>query len=340
MQAFADTWGYAAVETDWRRLVERADIDAVDICVPNNLHKEIALAAAANGKAILCEKPLAMDVAEGEAMVAAVEQAGVPTMVWYNYRRVPSVSLARQLVDEGRIGRPYHYRAQFLQDWTIAEDVPQGGAALWRLDVKAAGSGVTGDLLAHNIDTAMWLNGPITKVLAETETFVKERLHQETGKVEPVGIDDACIFICRFANGAMGVFESTRYARGHKALKTFELNGADGSVTLRPARAGMARLLRVPGQGDRREGAEPHHRLAPHPRHQRRAPLHGPLVGAGPGDRLRAQLRPRGGGFPEGAGDRRAGPAGLPDGPADAEGVRGGAALGESGRWEETGVDA
>ena len=190
----------------------------------------IALAAAANGKAILCEKPLAMDVAEGEAMVAAVERAGVPTMVWYNYRRVPSVSLARQLVEEGRIGRPYHYRAQFLQDWTIAEDLPQGGAALWRLDVESAGSGVTGDLLAHNIDTAMWLNGPITRVLAETETFVKERLHQETGKLQPVGIDDACIFICRFANGAMGVFESTRYARGHKALKTFELNGADGSV--------------------------------------------------------------------------------------------------------------
>ena len=288
VQAFADIWGYASVETDWRKLVERPDIDAIDVCVPNNLHKEIALAAAANGKAILCEKPLAMDVAEGEAMVAAVEQAGVPNMVWYNYRRVPSVSLARQLVDEGRIGRPYHYRAQFLQDWTIAEDVPQGGAALWRLDVKAAGSGVTGDLLAHNIDTAMWLNGPITRVLAETETFVKERLHQETGKVEPVGIDDACIFICRFANGAMGVFESTRYARGHKALKTFELNGADGSVTLRPARAGMARLLRVSGAGDRREAAQPHHGLAPHPRHQRRAPLYGPLVGAGPGDRLRA----------------------------------------------------
>jgi predicted dehydrogenase len=179
---------------------------------------------------ILCEKPLAMDVAEGEDMVAAVEAAGLPTMVWYNYRRVPSVSLARQLIDEGRIGRPYHYRAQFLQDWTIAEDVPQGGAALWRLDVAAAGSGVTGDLLAHNIDTAMWLNGPITRVMAETETFVKQRLHQETGKVEPVGIDDACMFMCRFANGSMGLFESTRYARGHKALKTFELNGADGSV--------------------------------------------------------------------------------------------------------------
>jgi predicted dehydrogenase len=227
---FARIWGYEAVESDWARLVARDDIDAVDICVPNRLHKEIALAAAQHGKMILCEKPLAMNVAEGEAMVAAVERAGVPSMVWYNYRRVPAISLARQLIDEGRIGRPYHYRAQFLQDWTIAEDLPQGGTALWRLDVKAAGSGVTGDLLAHNIDTAMWLNGPITRVCADTETFVTRRLHRETGKVEPVVIDDACSFLCRFANGAMGLFESTRYARGHKALKTFELNGADGSL--------------------------------------------------------------------------------------------------------------
>jgi predicted dehydrogenase len=229
-QAFADAWGYAAVETDWRAVVARDDVDLVDICVPNNLHQEIAIAAAEAGKWVVTEKPLAMDVAEGEAMVAAVEQARVPNMVWYNYRRVPAVSLARQLVEEGRLGRPYHYRAQFLQDWTIAPDVPQGGAALWRLDAAAAGSGVTGDLLAHNIDTAMWLNGPITKVMAETETFVKERLHQATGKIEPVGIDDACMFMCRFANGSMGLFESTRYARGHKALKTLELNGEDGSV--------------------------------------------------------------------------------------------------------------
>jgi predicted dehydrogenase len=194
------------------------------------MHQEIALAAAAAGKWIACEKPLAMDAAEGEAMVAAVERAGVPNMVWYNYRRVPAITLARQLIDEGRIGRPYHYRAQFLQDWTIAPDVPQGGAALWRLDVHAAGSGVTGDLLAHNIDTAMWLNGPIVRVMAETETFVKERLHQETGKVEPVGIDDACMVMARFANRSLGLFESTRYARGHKALKTLELNGETGSL--------------------------------------------------------------------------------------------------------------
>ena len=228
--AFADVWGYESIETDWQKLVERPDIDAVDICVPNRLHRDIAIAAAAAGKWVLCEKPLAMDVAEGEAMVAAVEKAGVPNLVWYNYRRVPAIALARQIIDEGRIGRPFHYRASFLQDWTIAEDMPQGGAALWRLDVHAAGSGVTGDLLAHNIDTAMWLNGPITKVVAATETFVKERLHQDSGKVEPVGIDDACMFLARFANGSMGTFESTRYARGHKALKTLELNGADGSV--------------------------------------------------------------------------------------------------------------
>jgi predicted dehydrogenase len=227
---FADVWGYASVETDWRRLISREDIDVVDICAPNRFHKEIAIAAAAVGKWVACEKPLAMDAAEGEAMALAVERAGVPNMVWYNYRRMPAIALARQLIEEGRIGRPYHYRARFLQDWTIAPDVPQGGAALWRLDDRAAGSGVTGDLLAHCIDAALWLNGPITKVMAETETFVKERLHQETGKVEPVGIDDTCMVMARFANGSLGPFESTRYARGHKAFMTLELNGEAGSL--------------------------------------------------------------------------------------------------------------
>ena len=228
--AFAETWGYESVETDWRKVIERDDIDLVDICSPNDSHLEIAVAAAKAGKMVACEKPLAMNVAEAEEMTAAVEEAGVPNMVWFNYRRVPAISLARQVVEEGRIGRPFHYRATYLQDWTIAEDVPQGGAALWRLDVDVAGSGVTGDLLAHSIDTAMWLNGPITKVVADTETFVKERVHQETGSVQPVGIDDACMFLARFANGSMGTFESTRYARGRKNYNTFELNGADGSV--------------------------------------------------------------------------------------------------------------
>lgn len=228
--AFARNWGYQRVETDWGKAVTAQDVDLVDICTPNDSHQEIAIAAARAGKMILCEKPLARTVEEALPMVQAVESANVPNMVWFNYRRVPAITLAKQLIEEGRIGKPYHYRASFLQDWTISADVPQGGAALWRLDVKAAGSGVTGDLLAHNIDTAMWLNGPITRVVARTETFVKERMHQLTGKVEPVGIDDACLFLCEFANGSLGLFESTRYARGHKALKTLELNGAEGSV--------------------------------------------------------------------------------------------------------------
>ncbi len=229
-QAFADTWGYERVETDWRRLIEADDIDLIDIGAPNHVHRDIAVAAAQAGKMILCEKPLAMSVAEGEEMVAAVEQAGVPNMVWFNYRRVPSISLAKQVIDEGRIGRAFHYRATYLQDWTINPEVPQGGAGLWRLDAAVAGSGVTGDLLAHCIDTAMWLNGPITRVVAKTETFVKERRHAETGQVQKVGIDDACMFLAEFANGSMGTFESTRYARGRKNYNTFEMNGADGSL--------------------------------------------------------------------------------------------------------------
>jgi predicted dehydrogenase len=227
---FAETWGYESIETDWRKLLARKDIDAVDICTPNNLHKEIAIAAAEAKKAILCEKPLAMNSAEGEEMCKAVEKAGVANIVWYNYRRIPAVTLARQLIDDGRLGRIFHYRANFLQDWTISSEVPQGGAGTWRLDVEAAGSGVTGDLLAHCIDTAVWLNGPVADVNAMTETFVKERKHAETGKVQPVGIDDACAFLCHFKNGSLGLFESTRYARGHKALYTFEINGEKASI--------------------------------------------------------------------------------------------------------------
>ena len=167
-KSFAANWGYESIETDWRKLLERSDIDAVDICTPNNIHKEI--------------------------------------------------------------GRIFHYRANFLQDWTINADVPQGGAATWRLDAEAAGSGVTGDLLAHCIDTAIWLNGSIKDVSAVTETFVKERMHAETGKMQSVGIDDACSFFCHFGNGSLGLFESTRYARGHKALYTLEINGEHASI--------------------------------------------------------------------------------------------------------------
>ncbi len=228
--AHAAKWGFESVETDYKKLLARKDIDLVDICLPNNLHAEVAIAAAKAGKMIICEKPLARNGKEALPMVKAVEKAGVPNFVSFNYRRIPAVSLAKQLIDEGRLGKIFHYRAKFLQDWTISKDLPQGGDALWRLDVKAAGSGVTGDLLAHCIDTALWLNGRIDKVNAMTETFIKERKSNLTGKVEKVGIDDACAFLCRFANGSLATFESTRYARGHKALYTFEINGEHASI--------------------------------------------------------------------------------------------------------------
>jgi len=229
-EAFAANWGYQSTETDWRKLVERSDIDLIDIASPNDTHAEIAIAAAKAGKIVMCEKPLGRTSAEAVAMVNAVESANVPNMVWYNYRRVPAVMLLKQLLDEGRLGRIFHYRAKFLQDWTISQDLPQGGEGLWRLDAAVAGSGVTGDLLAHNIDTALWLNGPIRELTAMTETFIKQRKHNLTGKVEAVSIDDASAFLCRFQNGSLATFEATRYARGHKALNTLEINGEHGSA--------------------------------------------------------------------------------------------------------------
>ena len=229
-RAFAANWGYDSIESDWRALIDRKDIDLIDIASPNDTHHDIAIAAAQAGKMVMCEKPLARNGAEAEAMVKAVESAKVANSVWYNYRRVPAVVLLKQMLDEGRFGKIFHYRAKFLQDWTISEDLPQGGEGLWRLDVKVAGSGVTGDLLAHCIDTAMWLNGPISEVSAMTETFIKQRKHNLSGKVEPVGIDDACAFLSRFENGSLATFESTRYARGHKALYTLEINGAHASA--------------------------------------------------------------------------------------------------------------
>jgi predicted dehydrogenase len=229
-KAFAAQWGYESVETDWRKMIERDDIDAIDICTPNDTHAEIAIAAANAGKMVLCEKPLARDLAESQGMVDAIEKAGVKNTVWYNYRRIPAVTLAKQIIDSGKLGKIYHYRANFLQDWTINENLPQGGEGLWRMDAAVSGSGVVGDLLSHCVDTAIWLNGGIKDVSAMTETFVKERMHQLTGKVEKVSIDDACSFFCHFNNGSLGLFESTRYARGHKALYTFEINGANASI--------------------------------------------------------------------------------------------------------------
>ncbi|MCH8333100.1 Gfo/Idh/MocA family oxidoreductase [Candidatus Sumerlaeota bacterium] len=231
LNAFAENWGWESTETDWRALVARSDIDVVDIVSPNDTHHDIAMAAAKAGKIVLCEKPLAMNAQEGEAMTKAVEEADVANMVWFNYRRVPAIALAKQIVEEGRLGKVFHYRAKYLQDWTISPDLPQGGEGLWRLDADVAGSGVTGDLLAHSIDTAMWLIGGIDEVTAMTETFIKERaLQDDPSRRKPVRIDDACAFLARFGNGALGTFESTRYARGRKNQNTFEVNGENGSL--------------------------------------------------------------------------------------------------------------
>jgi len=226
---FAHKWGYQSHYTDWSQLVADPELDVIDIASPNDTHAEIAIAAAQAGKMILCEKPLARNLLEAQQMVDAVRKAGARTMVWYNYRRIPAVTLAKKMIEAGKLGRIFHYRAKFLQDWTISADVPQGGKD-WRLDVDAAGSGVTGDLLAHCIDTAIWLNGEMDSVSAATETFVKERKHNLTGKMEKVGIDDASAFLARFQNGSLATFEATRYARGHKALYTLEINGEHGSL--------------------------------------------------------------------------------------------------------------
>ncbi len=229
-RAFADQWGYETSVSNWRQLLDDKSIDLIDIASPNDTHMEIAIAAAQAGKMVMCEKPLGRSALESKKMVAAVEKAGVANMVWYNYRRVPAVTLAKQMIDEGKLGKIFHYRAKFLQDWTISKDLPQGGQGLWRLDLDVAGSGVTGDLLAHCIDTALWLNGGIDKVCGMTETFIKERHHTLTGKTEKVGIDDASLFLARFSNGSLANFEATRYARGHKALYTLEINGEHASL--------------------------------------------------------------------------------------------------------------
>src|SRR6185436_4212351 len=151
VKKFAENWGYESYVTDWRDLVARKDIDVIDIASPNDTHHEIAIAAAKAGKMVMCEKPLGRTAKEAKEMVDAVEKAGVANTVWYNYRRVPAVTLIKELLDQGKFGRIFHYRAKFLQDWTISQDLPQGGEGLWRLDINVAGSGVTGDLLAHNI---------------------------------------------------------------------------------------------------------------------------------------------------------------------------------------------
>ncbi|MGA5029038.1 Gfo/Idh/MocA family protein [Streptomyces cellulosae] len=232
--------GWAEAETDWRALVERDDIDLVDICTPGDSHAEIALAALAAGKHVLCEKPLANTVAEAEAMARAAQEArdrGQAAMVGFNYRRVPATALARRMVEEGRIGTLRHVRVAYLQDWLVDPQFP----LTWRLRREQAGSGSLGDLGAHIVDLAQYLAGePLAGVSALTETFVRERplptapssglAAVSAAGTGPVTVDDAAVFTGRFTSGALASFEATRYATGRKNALRIELNGERGSL--------------------------------------------------------------------------------------------------------------
>ncbi len=267
--AVAKRFGWESVETDWRALLTRDDIDVIDVCTPGNTHAEIAVAALEAGKHVMCEKPLANTVAEAEAMSAAATEAakhGVRAMVGFTYRRAPAVSFARQLVASGRIGQIRHVRGQYLQDWLTDENAPMS----WRLDKSLAGSGALGDIGAHVIDMAQFVTGSsITSVNGLMETFVTTRpLAGESATLGgtssadaergPVTVDDAAAFTARFADGAIGVFEATRFATGRKNALRLEVNGTLGSIafdfedmnvlelfdaTEDPAVAGFRRIL-------------------------------------------------------------------------------------------------
>ncbi|MEU0753927.1 Gfo/Idh/MocA family oxidoreductase [Streptomyces albogriseolus] len=240
VRAAAGRHGWAEAETDWRALVERDDIDLVDICTPGDSHAEIALAALAAGKHVLCEKPLANTVAEAEAMARAAQEArdrGQAAMVGFNYRRVPATALARRMVEEGRIGTLRHVRVAYLQDWLVDPQFP----LTWRLRREQAGSGSLGDLGAHIVDLAQHLAGErLAGVSALTETFVRERplptapssglAAVSAAGTGPVTVDDAAVFTGRFASGALASFEATRYATGRKNALRIELNGERGSL--------------------------------------------------------------------------------------------------------------
>jgi predicted dehydrogenase len=223
----ADTLGWEGYETDYRRLLERGDIDLVDVATPGNTHHEIAIAALEAGKHVLCEKPLANTLEESREMLDAARRAGTVNMVCFNYRRVPAVELARKLVEDGRLGEIRHWRAVYLQDFILDPEFP----LIWRFQREAAGSGALGDLGAHIVDLAHFLVGPIAEVIGATETFIMERpLEGDGNERGPVTVDDAAAFLARFENGAMGTFEVTRLAPGRKNRNSFEINGSKGSL--------------------------------------------------------------------------------------------------------------
>ena len=233
----AEKFGWEGYETSWEKLVRRDDIDAIDITTPSNFHKEIAIGAAEEGKHIFCEKPLALNLKDARKMLEAVEKHGVKHQIGFNYRFAPAVQLAKKLIDEGKIGKIYHFRGLYLQDWIIDPNFP----LVWRLDKKIAGSGSHGDLGAHLIDLARFLIGDFQRVIGMNKTFIKKRpivdkmeglsgKAKENAQMGEVTVDDATLFLAEFKNGALGSFEATRFAAGHKNGMSFEINGSKGSI--------------------------------------------------------------------------------------------------------------
>ena len=233
--------GWEQSMTDWRAVLEDPEIDVIDISTPNDSHAEIACAAAAAGKAILCEKPLARDLAEAEQMVAAVKKARVVNMVCHNYRRVPALALAREMIKRGELGeRLYHFRARYAQDWIADPEFP----LVWRLRAKEAGSGSLGDLGSHIVDLGRYLVGEFREVCATLETFVKARPREDHPRRKgKVTVDDAFTALGRFRNGALATLEATRFAPGRKNGLTIEINGSGGSLFLRPRADESAAIL-------------------------------------------------------------------------------------------------
>jgi predicted dehydrogenase len=221
------TYGWQEASTDWKAVLKRKDIDLIDVCTPGNLHAEMAIAAVKAKKHVICEKPLGNTLSEAKRMRDAAKKAGVRHFLMHNYRRVPAVALAKRMVDDGRIGKIYHFRARYLQDWGSSPDVP----LVWRFDKSLSGSGALGDLGAHIIDLARYLCGELTEVCGTMETFIKQRaVEPGSSKKKAVTVDDAVVFCARFANGAIGTLEASRFAPGRKNHNSFEINGSKGSL--------------------------------------------------------------------------------------------------------------
>ncbi len=259
VDACAEQFGWEETVYDVDELLARDDIDLVDITAPNNQHAELAIKAAEAGKHVFCEKPLATSVEDGERMLKAVQDAGVIHMICHNYRRAPAISLAKNMIANGDLGEIYHWRSQYLQDWLLSPDVPM----MWRVRKEIAGSGSLGDLMAHSIDLALWLLGDIESVSATMETFIEERPLMEdfdTGlggkasadaEMGTVDVDDGVVALCRFANGALGTMEATRFAAGHKNYNWFEVNGSKGSIRFNLERMNELEYYDTDDPGDR-----------------------------------------------------------------------------------------